>query len=265
MPRFARFSRLAHVPTALLALTALCSAAQAQQVMVTATVTNLAPANSISFAPLHVGFGNGSFDAFNIGQAPGGAIVSVAEGGAGGLWQSAFAAAEPGAVRGTIGGLRLPGSSAAMSFMVDASANPFFTFAAMAVPSNDFFIGNDDPMEYRLFNPVGQLQISSITVKANEVWDAGSEVFDPAAAAFVGNNGLRSPQNSVVALNFAEFFGFNGLSTGAGYVFDSQLNAQSDVYRINFEVSAVPEPGTYGLLSAGLLAVALVARRRRVA
>ena len=106
--------RLAFVPTTLFALTALCSAAQAQQVMVTATVTNLAPANSISFAPLHVGFGNGSFDAFNIGQAPGDAIVSVAEGGAGVIWQSAFAAAEPGAVRGTIGGLRLPGSSASM-------------------------------------------------------------------------------------------------------------------------------------------------------
>jgi DNA-binding response OmpR family regulator len=86
--------------------------------------------------------------------------------------------------------------------MVDGASNPFFTFAAMAIPSNDFFIGNDNPMEYQLFNAAGQLQISSITVKAREIWDAGSEVFDPAASAFVGNNDLRDDQGSVVAFNF---------------------------------------------------------------
>ena len=250
------------VAAAAAALT-LCASAQAQQVMVTATITNLAPANSIGFAPLHVGFHNGSFDAFNLGGVAAAGIVSVAEGGAGGQWQADFAAADPTATRGTIGGLRLPGTSASMSFMVDAGLNPFFTFAAMAVPSNDFFIGNDDAREYRLLGASGQLLIGSITVRANEIWDAGSEVFDPAAAAFVGTNSLRAPQHSVVAFNFGEFAGYNGLTTGAGYVFNSQLSAASEVYRIDFAVASVPEPGTYGLLSAGLLAVAWVARRRR--
>ena len=245
------------------ATVALCASVQAQQVMVTATVTNLSPANSISFAPLHVGFHNGSFDAFNLGGVAAPGIVSVAEGGSGTQWQADFAAADPTATRGTIGGLRTPGSSTSMRFMVDAGLNPFFSFAAMAVPSNDFFIGNDDAQEYRLLGSVGQLLVSSITVRANEIWDAGSEVFDPAAAAFVGNNGLRTPQQSVVAFNFGEFAGFNGLATGAGYVFNSQLAAGTDVYRIDFAVTSVPEPGTYGLLSAGLVAVAWVARRRR--
>ncbi len=254
------FTRLA----AATALT-LCASVQAQQVMVTATVTNLAPANSISFAPLHVGFHSGNFDAFNLGGVAAAGIVSVAEGGAGDQWQADFAAADPSATRGTIGGLRTPGSSASMSFMVDASLNPFFSFAAMAVPSNDFFIGNDDAQEYRLLGANGQLLLGSITVRANEIWDAGSEVFDPTAAAFVGNNGLRTPQQSVVAFNFGEFAGFNGLVTGAGYVFNSQLAATSGVYRIDFAVTSVPEPGTYGLLSAGLMAMAWVARRRRAA
>ena len=254
------FTRLAAAAVAAFTLVA---TAQAQQVVVTATITNLAPANSISFAPLHVGFHNGSFDAFNLGGVAAAGIVSVAEGGAGGQWQADFAAADPSATRGTIGGLRLPGTSASLSFVVNAGLNPFFTFASMAVPSNDFFIGNDDAQEYRLLGASGQLLISSITVRANEVWDAGSEVFDPAASAFVGNNSLRAPQNSVVAFNFGEFAGFNGLTTGAGYVFNSQLTAASEVYRIDFAVVAVPEPGTYGLLSAGLLAVAWVARRRR--
>jgi hypothetical protein len=248
--------------TAMSAL-ALASSAHAAQVMVTATVTNLAPTNSISFAPLRVGFNKGVFDAFNLGGVAGAPIVSVAEGGSGSAWFPAFGAADPTAVLGTVGGLLTPGSSLSQSFMVDSVVNPFFTFAAMAVPSNDFFIGNDSPTEYRLLNAAGQLQIPSITVKANEIWDAGSEVFDPAAAAFVGNNSLRTPQNSVVALEFAEFAGFNGLTTGAGYVFNSQLTANSDVYRISFSVVAVPEPGTYALMAAGLLAVGFVAKRRK--
>ena len=79
-------------------------------------------------------------------------IISVAEGGAGVVWQAAFAAADPGAVRGTIGGPLFPGASKTGLYLVDAAVNPYFTFAAMVVPSNDFFIGNDSPTEYKLFN-----------------------------------------------------------------------------------------------------------------
>ena len=140
------------------AVLGLCGTAQAARVDVTVTVQNLAPANSISFAPLHVGFHNGSFDAFDLGGVATAPIISVAEGGAGDLWQAAFAAADPMATRGTIGGLLQPGASRQLAFSVDTQLNPFFTFAAMAVPSNDFFIGNDDPMAYRLFDAAGQLR-----------------------------------------------------------------------------------------------------------
>ena len=237
--------------------------AGAAQVQVTVNIENLAPANSVSFAPLHLGFNNGSFDAFNIGAVAGAGIVSVAEGGAGNVWQAAFAAADPTATRGTIGGPLFPGASKTATFLVDSTLNPYFTFAAMVVPSNDFFIGNDAPTEYRLFNGGTALQVNSITIKAHEIWDAGSEVYDPAAAAFVGNNGLRAPQNSVVAFNFAEFYGFNGLSTAAGYTFNSQLAANTDVYRISFSAAAVPEPESYALMATGLLALGALARRRQ--
>lgn len=257
-------SRLQQPVTRLLAAAALLTTvgAQAMPTQVTVTIENLAPASGVAFAPLHLAFNNGSYDAFNLGQVAGAAIVSVAEGGAGGAWQAAFAAADPGAVRGTVGGALFAGATAQGSYMVDGTSNPFFTFAAMAIPSNDFFIGNDNPMEYQLFNAAGQLQISSITVKAREIWDAGSEVFDPAASALVGNNDLRDDQGSVVAFNFAEFAGYNGLQTAAGYTFNSQLAANTDVYRISFTAAPVPEPQTYALMLAGLAALGALARRR---
>ena len=243
---------------AALVLSATTSAAQLN---ILVKVENLAPANSISFAPLHVGFNNGTFDSFNNGQAATAAIISVAEGGSGSAWQPAFAAADPSATRGTIGGLLQPGQTSSFSFLVDTALNRFFTFASMVVPSNDFFIGNDSPTQYQLFDAFGTLVIGSIVQKASDIWDAGSELFDPAAAAFVGNNDLRTDQNGDVSFNFAELAGFDGLTTATGYVFNSALTADTDVYRITLQ--AVPEPETIALMVAGLLAVAWISRRRR--
>jgi len=132
---------------------ALCTTAGAAPLNVTVKVENLAPTNSISFAPLHFGFNNGSFDAFDNGAVATAPIISVAEGGSGSAWQPAFAAADPTATRGTIGGLLQPGESRSSSFLVDPLLNPFFTFAAMVVPSNDFFIGNDSPTRLRFADP----------------------------------------------------------------------------------------------------------------
>jgi len=236
--------------------------AHAAQVQVQVRVENLAPANSITFAPLHLGFHNGTFDAFNIGQAATAPIISVAEGGSGSAWLPAFTAADPTATVGTIGMPLLPGMSRTANFVVDTAVNRYFTFASMVVPSNDFFIGNDSPTRHELFDASGNLIVSSIPQLARQIWDAGSEVFDPAAAAFVGNNDLRAPQNSVVAFNFAELAAFDGLTTAAGYTFGSQLTANTEVYRISFEVSPVPEPASYAMLLAGLAAVGTIARRR---
>lgn len=238
-----------------MALSTVAVAANAAPVQVSVTIENLAGVNSVSFAPLHVGFGNGTFDAFNAGQTPSEAIISVAEGGSGSVWQPAFAAAEPNATRGTIGGPLFPGQTRTQTFVVDTAVNPYFTFASMVIPSNDFFIGSDSPMAYQLFNAAGQQQLSGITLKARDIWNAGSEVFSVAGAAFLvnGSNPVRSDEGGVVGLNFSELSGFNGQTTAAGYVFNSQLSAGDDIYKISFTTSPVPEPQTYALMGVGLL------------
>lgn len=254
------------IGTAGLLALGLAGTAQAALVDVTISVLNRAPANSISFAPLNVGFHDGTYDAFNAGQPAAQAIVNVAEGGDGSLWKANLASAQPGAVSGTIGGLLQPGQAATSStFRVDTAALPFFSFAAMAVPSNDFFIGNDSPTAYALFDASGNLLINRIDVQAGQIWDAGSEQFSIANAAFIaGSNGAaRTPQNGVVANNFAEFTNYNGLTTAAGYAFSSQLNALTDVYRIDLSVAAVPEPSSYALMLGGLLGLAALKRKRR--
>lgn len=237
----------------------------AKLVDVTVTVQNLAPQNSVSFAPLRFGFHNGSYDAFDNGEAPTAPIISIAEGGGGADWFPAFAAADPTAVLGSTSGAQTPGSGqTTMTFRVNTALNPFFTFAAMVVPSNDYFIGNDNPRAYRLFDMSGNLLQSQIDQSASDIWDAGSELFDPAAAAFLvgGTNGLRTAQNGVVSFDFLELAGFNGLQTAASYTFNSNLLSDTSIYQINFSAAAVPEPSTWAMLIAGFGLTGAAMRRR---
>lgn len=249
------------ISTVALSVTAL--SAQAALTQVSVTIENLASTNGISFAPLHVGFGNGTYDAFNIGQSPSEAIISIAEGGSASAWLPAFEAAEPDATLGTIAGPLFPGQTRTQTFMVDPSVNRYFTFGAMVIPSNDFFIGNDSPTEYELFDASGQLQIQSIKVTAGEIWNAGSEAFSVAGAAFLvnGSNNVRTDEGGLVGFNFSELAGFNGQTTAAGYVFNSGLSAGDDIYRISFQTSPVPEPQAYALMAMGMLTVLAMRRR----
>lgn len=237
----------------------------AKAVMVQVTVENLAPTNSISFAPLRIGFNNGTFDAFDDGGTATAPIISIAEGGSGADWFPAFMTADPTATLGTVvpnpAGPLVPGATGQGVFNVDPSINPYFTFGAMAVPSNDYFIGNDSPTQHQLLDGAGNLLISEILLTASDLWDAGSEVDGVFGAAFLqgSSNSDRIADNDVVGFDFADLSVFNGSTTAAGYVFDSQLAASTDVYRISFAV--VPEPTTGALAFISLAGVVL--RRRR--
>jgi hypothetical protein len=239
----------------------------AQNVSVRVKIENLAPTNSVSFAPLHFGIHNGTFDAFDSGSAAGAAIVSIAEGGSGSAWLPAFAAADPTAVIATIGGALTPGASNMSSaLLVDSAINRYFTFASMVIPSNDLFIGNDNPLMFQIFDAAGNLLINQITLTANRIWDANSETADPANAAFVvgGTNGLRTAENGTVAFDRSELGVFNGLTTGAGYTFsDAGLSDSAPIYRITFIADAVPEPATWAMMIGGFAIVGGALRHRR--
>ena len=116
---------------------------------------------------LDVGFGNASFDPFNMGQVAPGPIALVAARGIGTDWRAAFAAADPNAVRGTVGGRLLAGETASISFTIDTSQQGLFSHASMVIPSNDFFIGNDNAVA--LFDAQGNLAVSSATLRARNM------------------------------------------------------------------------------------------------
>jgi len=236
-------------------------AAAGNTVLLEVTVENLAPTNSVAFSPLTVGFGNGSYDGFDEGSPASAEIMSIAEGGNGGPWMTAFQNADAGAVTGVVssGGPLTPGNSASAVFNLDTAANRYFSFGSMVVPSNDHFIGNDDPTAYELFDGAGNLQISTISQLGGDVWNAGTEITDPSAAAFLvdGTNGDRTPENGVVEHDFSAFAAYAGLETPAGYIFDPQFGAGDEIYRISFGI--IPAPGALALLGLG----GLVASRRR--
>ncbi len=68
-----------------------------------------------------------------------------------------------------------PNGTGSFTFTVD-DANPFFSYAGMLLPSNDWFIGNDTSYDASaLLNAVAGTQRS---FDVNIVWDAGKEIQD---------------------------------------------------------------------------------------
>jgi hypothetical protein len=246
------------------------SASQAALVDISVSIENLAEENGVSFAPLRLGFHNGTFDAFDNNSTATAAIVSVAEGGSGSEWFPAFAAADPSAVLGTVAnaGPSVPQANAGVNnafsaiatntFRVDSSLNQFFSFANMVVPSNDLFLGNNQPI--RLFDDAGNLMINDIFQTGASIWDANSEEANAANGAFIpgADNGARVAENGLIAFDFSELSVFDGLTTAAGYAFDlSTVTRDSELYRISFSVEqvSVSTPSMLVLFALGLIGI----------
>ena len=231
--------------------------------------TNNSPAAATYLTPLWAGFHDGSFDTFDAGSVASAALESIAEDGNPGPLSAAFAGS---GIDGVAGAAPIaPG--AGVSFIIDLSndgSNDFLSYAAMVLPSSDFFIGNDNPLAHSIVSLLNG-SVDTLVFDVGAVFDAGTEVNDFATSAgnplFGISGGQTGPnqgadENGVVALiSGADYAGFDNLGNVPG----------GDVARFDFDtyqplasirISAVPLPGTMPLLGAALVGFGFIRRRR---
>lgn len=221
------------------------------------TVENLAPQRGTLVAPTWVGFHDGSFDAFDVGRVASSDIENLAEDANTTPIANSFLENGSGVVEGTIldrekrftrfGDIG-PGQTVTQTFEIDetSSNSQYFSYAAMVVPSNDAFIGNDDPLATRVFDENGNFLGADIVVSGDRVWDAGTERNDeiPVNTALLG----QSEPNIGVTTN-------DVVSQHPGFLPDGNILEafpEADFSAPNYsvarirveEVQAVPEPIT---------------------
>lgn len=166
---------------------------QTEDGMVQVTIENLAPQDGLTVSSMWVGFHDGSFDLFNFDETASEALERLAEdaiieptGTFEETLSTVFAESGAGLNAGTIPGPTgdfndfFPEDSGSITFTLDPnlSSSRYFSYAAMALPSNDAFIGNEDPLTFEIFNEDGEFLGADFVVTGAQVWDAGTELND---------------------------------------------------------------------------------------
>ncbi len=245
------------------AIMAFASTAEAAQYRV--TITNNATAGGTYLTPVWVGFHSGSFDLFDPGSAASGPLESVAEDGNTAPLSASFSGS---GVDATLGAAPIaPGMSVTADFsLLDDGSNDYLSFAAMVLPSSDFFIGNGNPMAVSVADLLDGM-IDSVVYTVLDVWDAGTEVNDFATSA--GNPLFGFPGGQTGPDQGADENGVVMLASGADYA--SFLNlGDNNVAPLNFdnfaslatiEISVVPIPAAAWLFASALGLLGWLRRR----
>lgn len=173
----------------------LASIASAAPTTVKVTVENIAPEEGLIITPVWVGFHDGSFDFFDLNKPASASLETLAENGITDMLAMDLKNSGSGMIEGTMTGPGFrddphpvipPGATVTMTFTVDSNRDRYLSYAAMLVPSNDAFIGNDTPIE--IFDQSGHFKGADLIVTGNGIWDAGTEVNDevPQNTALLG-------------------------------------------------------------------------------
>lgn len=230
--------------------------------------------------PVYTGLHSGGFDAFNAGEAASAGVEQAAElpipPQATNLIAPERLAVEPNSQGGFVfgpGGPIMDGESGTLTIDVaDTMANRFATFLAMFVPSNDTFLGNDDPEAYEIFDTAGNLIEQTIQITGQSIWDAGTEVNQLFGAAAPGQDiTAGDDENGVVTrlIDIDDGFGgdgFDALEALFGVAGAGTITADTVLFTIDIAATPAPVPLPAGLpLLFGALGALGIAKRRKKA
>lgn len=203
----------------------------------------LQPADGFFITEPWVGLHGGSFDLFNPGERATPGLEALAEGGNTALLGEEFA--RQGRLQTTLGNGAVqflsPGETVEGSIDIRNAANyRYFSFASMLIPSNDAFIGNEDPFAYELFDASGNFNgTQTIDIFASDIYDAGTEVNDGQGAAgfslgFGGQGGGTSTDDptGTVGLHPDLLANIEGFETAAGTTVTDLLTPEEPIARI---------------------------------
>ena len=229
-------------------------------------IENLSPNTGFFLTPLWFGLHDGSFDLFDVGSPATLGLENLAEEGITSDLDNEFSA--PGRRQGVVIGPAGFGSVIPQPPLIDTGEvasetigiiNPtdyrFFSFASMVIPSNDAFIGNENPTAYEVFD-VGGNFVGPVVIEifGDEIWDSGTEVNDTLGAAFSTIGGAATDEGGTVGLH-SGLDNFEGTGTPVGIIGAGLAPGPGDlVARIT--ITQVPEPGGLALMSVAL-AIAL--------